>query len=32
MCHDAPFDDEGFLNYVKYTKIIKHGKDDDKED
>ena len=32
MCIDAPIDDEGYLNYFKYTKIIKHGKDDDKED
>lgn len=29
MMHGAPVDSKGNFNYVKFTKIIKHGKDDD---
>ena len=29
MLHGAPVDSKGLFDYVKFTKIIKHGKDDD---
>lgn len=29
MLHGAPVDSKGFFDYVKFTRIIKHGKDDD---
>lgn len=29
MLHGAPVDSKGNFNYVKFTRIIKHGKDDD---
>lgn len=31
MLHGAPVDSKGNFNYVKFTRIIKHGKDDDWE-
>ena len=31
MCLDAPLDEYGNLDYVKYTRIIKHGQKDDKD-
>ena len=29
MLHGAPVDSKGLFDYVKFTRIIKHGKDDD---
>lgn len=29
MLHGAPVDSKGMFDYVKFTRIIKHGKDDD---
>lgn len=29
MLHGAPVDSKGRFDYIKFTRIIKHGKDDD---